>query len=159
GFVSAIGTGWSCSLDDEVICTNPGPIAPGASSTITLTVNVTALAAPSETNTATVVTAGDANASNNSAGDFTVVNHIPPVIDLSIFKRHTGSFNVGNNGVYAMTVTNVGTLATTGAITVVDTLPTGLEFVSSSGFDWNCSVAGQVVICTKTGPIPGNNSN
>jgi len=120
-------------------------------------VSVGAAAVPSVTNTATVSTAGDNNAANNSSSDVTTVNPAP-VIDLSMSKTHIGNFTVGINGIYTLTVTNVGNTATTGAITVSDTLPTGLGFVSGTGTGWSCSASAQVVTCTNAGPIAGNNA-
>jgi uncharacterized repeat protein (TIGR01451 family) len=159
GFVSGTGTGWSCSASAQVVtCTNAGPIAGNnATSTITLTASVGAAAVPSVTNTASVSTTGDNNAANNSSSDLTTVNPAP-VIDLAMSKTHTGNFTVGINGVYTLTVTNVGNTATTGAITVSDTLPTGLGFVSGTGTGWSCSASAQVVTCTNAGPIAGNNA-
>jgi uncharacterized repeat protein (TIGR01451 family) len=60
---------------------------------------------------------------------------------------------VGTNAFFTLTPSNVGTSATSGVITVVDTLPTGLSYVSagSGGTDWGCGVSGQVVTCTSTG--------
>src|SRR5204862_425640 len=57
---------------------------------------------------------------------------------------------------YSLAVTNVGYTATAGPIAVSDTLPTGLGFVSGTGetvTSWSCSAVGQVVTCTKAGPI------
>jgi uncharacterized repeat protein (TIGR01451 family) len=157
-FVSGTGAGWSCSANGQVVtCTNPGPIAGNnGASTLTLTVSVAAAAAPSVTNSASVSTTGDSNPANDSASDLTVVN-AAPVIDLRLSKTHSGSFTVGANGVYALLVTNLGNTATTGTITVTDTLPTGLSFVSGTGAGWSCSADGQVVTCANPGPIAGNN--
>ena len=48
-------------------------------------------------------------------------------IDLAITKTHAGSFVRGHTAdAYTITVANVGTLATTGTVTVVDSLPAGL---------------------------------
>jgi len=150
GFVSGTGTGWTCSAVAQVVtCTNPGPLAPSAVSPITLTVSVGAAAAPSVTNTATVATTNDSNAANDSSSNPTTV--LNP--DLSILKSHTGSFVAGTNGNYTLTVTNVGTTATGGTITVTDTLPTGLTFVSGTGTGWTCGAAGQAVTCTNPGPL------
>src|SRR5207244_63275 len=144
--------GFSCSAVLQVVtCTNPGPLAPSASSAITLTVSVAAGAVPSVTNTATVSTTGDTNSGNDSSSNPTTVS-AAPVIDLSIVKSHTGSFTVGVNGVYSLAVTNVGNTATTGTITVSDTLPAGLGFVSGTGTGWSCSAVLQVVTCTNAGP-------
>jgi uncharacterized repeat protein (TIGR01451 family) len=74
--------------------------------------------------------------------------------DLTIAKTPSPSiFTVGTNAFFTLTPSNVGTSATSGVITVVDTLPTGLSYVSagSGGTDWGCGVSGQVVTCTSTG--------
>lgn len=155
-YVSATGPGWSCSaMGQTVTCTNPGPLAPGDSSTITVTVDVLIEAYPSVDNVATVSTPGDTNEANNYTSDTTTVD----APDLAISKTHMGDFTVGQNGTYTITVTNVGTAPTTGTITVVDTLPTGLSFVSGTGTGWSCSAMGQTVTCTNTGPLaPGDSS-
>ena len=83
--------------------------------------------------------------------------------DLTIAKTPSSSiFTVGTNAFFTLTPSNVGTSATSGGITVVDTLPTGLSYVSagSGGTDWGCGVSGQVVTCTSTGIInAGSNGN
>lgn len=78
-----------------------------------------------------------------------------PVADLAISKSHTGNFVAGQQGVYTITVSNNGPNATSAGstITVTDTLPAGLSYVSASGSGWNCSAAGQVVTCTRTGAV------
>jgi uncharacterized repeat protein (TIGR01451 family) len=59
---------------------------------------------------------------------------------------------VGSNGVYTIKVTNAGTGPTTGNITVTDTLPAGLTFVSgSTAGGWSCTATGQAVTCTYSG--------
>src|SRR5947207_2402931 len=89
GFVSGTGTGWSCSAVAQVVtCTNAGPLAGTASSTITLTVSVSAGVA-SLTNTASFPTRRSSDLANNSSSNPTTVN-VAPVIDLSIVKSHTG---------------------------------------------------------------------
>jgi uncharacterized repeat protein (TIGR01451 family) len=95
-----------------------------------------------------VVVSGTCSPAVTSTRQALAVN--PP--DLSIDKSHTGDFTVGTNGEYTLTATNVGT-CTTGAITVTDTLPVGLSFVSGTGTNWGCSAAGQVVTCTNAGPL------
>ena len=72
---------------------------------------------------------------------------------LNFTKTHAGSFTVGTNGVYTLQVGNVGAAPTTGTITVIDTLPTGLGFVSATGAGWTCSAVAQVVTCTSTTAI------
>ena len=88
-----------------------------------------------------------------SSAIVTTVNIIPSIArDLTIFKSHLGDFSVGSNGVYTLQVRNTGTsaIAAGETITVVDTLPTGLTFVSGTGTGWTCNAAGQIVTCTNT---------
>ena len=73
---------------------------------------------------------------------------------LSISKTHTGNFVVGTNGTFTIRVTNTGGVPTSGVVTVTDTLPAGLTFVSGVGTGWSCSAAGQTVTCTTSTPIP-----
>jgi uncharacterized repeat protein (TIGR01451 family) len=149
-FVSGVGPGWTCSAALQIVtCTNPGPLAPGASTTITLTVSVSSAALPSVTNSATVTTPGDGDPNNNTDDDPTDI--VAP--DLQITKSHTGDFVVGSTGVYTITVTNIGSGPTSGPIVVTDTLPTGLAFVSGVGPGWTCSAALQLVTCTNPGPL------
>ncbi|MDH5233795.1 MAG: hypothetical protein OEW77_02475 [Gemmatimonadota bacterium] len=146
GFVSGTGTGWTCSASGAVVtCVNPGPFAPAAASPITLTVSVGAAAAPSVSNRAWVATAGDGNAANDSAIDVATV--ISPV-DVAIAKDPVGVFRVGGTGEYLLTISNVGTVSTTGPLTIIDTLPAGLTYQSFTGTGWSCAAAGAVVTCT-----------
>ena len=70
--------------------------------------------------------------------------------DLAITKTHVGDFTVGVNGVYSLTVQNVGSGTLAGEITVTDPVPAGLDVVSATGTGWSCGVAGQDVTCTVT---------
>ncbi len=152
-YISATGTGWSCSAAGSVVtCSNPTVVAAGAAAPpITLTVGVSSVAAPSVTNIASVTTPGDSFLGNNTASDpVTVIT----AIDAAISKIHSGTFTVGQNGVYSIRVTNAGSAPTTGDLTVTDNLPAGLTFVSASGTGWTCSAAGAVVTCVNPVILP-----
>jgi uncharacterized repeat protein (TIGR01451 family) len=59
---------------------------------------------------------------------------------LSITSRHAGNFTQGQTGAtYTLTVTNNGTAATTGTVTVTESLPTGLTATAMSGANWTCT--------------------
>jgi LPXTG-site transpeptidase (sortase) family protein len=60
----------------------------------------------------------------------------PP--DLAITKTHITPFLHGAQGVYSITVTNLGDQPT-GEITLIDNLPNGLTLFGSSGSDWVCN--------------------
>jgi len=72
-----------------------------------------------------------------------------PTVDLSITKSHAGNFAAGANGAYTLRVSNAaGQQREDNTVTVTDTLPAGLTYVSGTGTGWNCSAAAQVVTCT-----------
>jgi uncharacterized repeat protein (TIGR01451 family) len=140
------GTGWSCSVGPPVQCTRTDALASNSSyPPITLVVNISANAPASVANTATVAGGGETNTLNDSSTDNVTV--IPPPADLTITKTHTGNFQQGQNFVsYLISVTNSGPNPTVGLVSVTDTLPTGLTFVSMFGGGWNCNLT----TCTRS---------
>jgi uncharacterized repeat protein (TIGR01451 family) len=74
-------------------------------------------------------TAPDPNPADNSATD---TDTLSPTADLALTKTltTTGTIHVGDNVVFALTVTNNGPSSATG-VTVTDTLPAGLTYVSN----------------------------
>jgi uncharacterized repeat protein (TIGR01451 family) len=139
------GAGWSCVVGPPVKCTRTDALASNASyPAITLTVNVAKNAPSSVVNTVSVSGGGETNTLNDSASDPTTV--VPPPSDLTITKTHTGDFKQGQSfAVYAITVTNSGSSATNGVVTLTDTLPTGLSFAGMFGPGWNCNI----LTCTR----------
>jgi M6 family metalloprotease-like protein/uncharacterized repeat protein (TIGR01451 family) len=132
------GSGWTC-VPFGTICSRFDSVAEGTSyPPITLLVNVAANAPATLTNSALVETALDLNASNDTAYDLTTIQQQSP--DLTITKAHSGTFYVGQTGVYAITVRNSGiALPTSGTVTVSDTLPGGLTGAGISGSGWTCT--------------------
>lgn len=81
-----------------------------------------------------------------------------PAPDLAIAKTHSpSSFAAGSStGYYTITPSNVGTVATSGVITVVDTLPAGITVVQTpSGIGWSCigAIGAGTFSCTSTSVI------
>lgn len=71
--------------------------------------------------------------------------------DLTLSKSHVGNFTRGSNASYTIPVSNVSLLgATSGLVTMNDTLPIGVTPLSASGTGWVCSVSGQTVSCTRS---------
>ncbi len=127
------GSGWSCSGNT---CSRSDPLAGGSSyPPITVMVNVGAAAQSQATNVVTVAAGGVVSA---AAEDLTVVQS-PQT--LTVTKTHTGNFTQGQVGAtYTVTVSNTAaTGATSGTISVTDTLPPGLTLVSMAGTGWACS--------------------
>ena len=124
--------------DTAILTINPVGVSDGATSSTGYDVVVSGACSPAATSTRRALTVNTP--------------------DLAIDKSHTGDFTVGTNGVYTITVTNSGTCSTSGTITVTDTLPDGLSFVSGTGSGWSCSANGQVVTCTNAGPLAASAS-
>ncbi|MFN0097284.1 MAG: beta strand repeat-containing protein, partial [Gemmatimonadaceae bacterium] len=150
---AATGTGWTCGIAGQIVtCTRSNSLASGASyPTITITSTVSGTAPATVTNRAWVSGGGQPTANalmtaNDVASDPTTID---ARTDLIIDKTHTGNFTVGVNGVYSIPVTNQGSLASVGTITVIDTLPAGLGFVSGTGGGFTCGAVGQIVTCTR----------
>lgn len=80
--------------------------------------------------------------------------------DLTLSKAHVGTFNTNSIGTFNLVVQNVGVAATTGVISVTDTLPAGLTFMpaNSGGNGWTCAAVLQVVTCTNPIVIPAGGS-
>jgi len=112
-------------------CTSPESLASGLSdSSLQVTATLPTSATASVTNTAVVSsTSGqfDPNTSNNTSS---VTSTPTPESNLVITKSHSGDFVAGEEGSYALSVTNRGPSDAAGPLTVTDQLPVGESFVS-----------------------------
>ena len=138
-----------------VTCTNGASLAVSGTTQVTITVAIAANAPSTVTNTAVVGSANDPAPSctpfvDGCATVTTPVSDPPPPNTplLTLTKTANGSFVRGSTGSYTLVVTNSGTAATTGVLTITDTLPTGLTYGSGIGTGWSCSASGQDVTCT-----------
>ncbi len=69
--------------------------------------------------------------------------------DLAIAETHTGNFAPSTSGeTYTLTVGNAPFAATTGTVTVIDTLPPGITATAIAGSGWNCTLA--TLTCTRS---------
>jgi len=151
--ISATGTGWgpgvnACSIAGQTVtCTRMNALAPGASyPPITITVLVSVIAPPTVTNTATVAGGGEVNTANDTATD---VANVLPLADADVAITKTASPNPvrqGNTLTYTLGVTNNGPAIATN-VTVTDTLPTEVAYVSAIPSQGTCSQAGGTVTC------------
>lgn len=126
-----------------------GSLPAGPGTTCTIIINVTSATPGSLSNTASGVSSNEAVTGSSSNASILIAT----APDLKITKTHSGKFVVGTLGTYTLSVDNtLGNGATTGNITVTDTLPTGLGYVAagSGGSGWACGASGQLVTCTST---------
>ena len=79
--------------------------------------------------------------------------------DVTLTKSHVGNFTRGLAASYTITVSNVGTYgATSGLVTMNDTLPTGITPTSATGTGWSCSVSAQTVSCARSDVLAAGSS-
>lgn len=132
----------------------------GAAFTINSTTQITATVPPGATTGAIVVSnpalaTGAAGDAFTSTSNFTVGSSGTP--DLAITKTHAGSFTQADAAdVYTITVSNAGTAATSGTVTVSDTLPAGLTATALSGTGW--TVAADHLSATRPDALAVNGS-
>jgi uncharacterized repeat protein (TIGR01451 family) len=147
--VSMSGNGWSCASNT---CTRSDVLAAGASyAPIIVTVNVASSAVSPQVNSVSV---SGGNSAPAITVDSTVIVANSPA--LSVGKTHLGTFTQGQTGAtYTVVVSNAsGALTTSGTVTVIETIPSGLTLVSMSGTGWNCSGSA----CTRSDALAGGAS-
>jgi len=165
-FVSAAGTGWTCTFSSPTVtCTRPGPYTGGNFTNmpvITLVATVTASGAISNTATITAPETDPVPANNSSTVGITGSNNA----DMSLTKTGPG-FAVfpGDDFNFTITPRNNGPVALPvgQTVTVTDIIPAGVTIrgaptSSTSGY-WTCTVTGappypvagpQTVSCSRT---------
>ncbi len=149
------GPNWTCTLA-TLVCTRSDALASNASyPAITLTVNVQAGAPPTVINNAVVSGGGETNTANDSAADTTTIDDASNVADLTLSKTHAANFGQGQTGAtYTLIAHNVGSGASNGLVTVIDTLPASMVATDMSGAGWACNVA--TTTCTQSDTLaPG----
>ena len=136
--ISANGPGWTCTVvGQDVTCTR-ATYAVGATDDIQVQTTAPASGA-GITNTA-VITAvtPDPDLSNNTGS--VTFDITPDGADLSINKtKAPDPVAQGSNITSTFVVTNNGPRATSGTLTLVETLPAGETYQSYSGTNWSCS--------------------
>lgn len=79
--------------------------------------------------------------------------------DITVAKDTIGEFVKGQNGRYQITVSNKPNAGTvTGPLTMTDTLPTGVTFISASGGGWACNESSGTVTCTSNALLSAGES-
>jgi uncharacterized repeat protein (TIGR01451 family) len=164
---------WSCTAFNttDIVCNSTATIAgSGGSSSFGIAVNVTAPNNSAVINRAQVSGGGDPNkplpantttavasaalcsANNTPAGCAIDTDSVlAPILGLTK-TNGTTTLVTGATSVYTLSVSNLGNAPTTGTITVVDVLPTGLTYSGTSPFTVNnfiCTVAAPTITCNR----------
>lgn len=76
-----------------------------------------------------------------------------PTVDLALTMSRSGQTIPGQRVSYTLQLQNNGPNDELGPITIVDSLPFGMTFVSYSGTGWTCTASGSDITCTRTGTL------
>ena len=158
------GVTWTCTASAGNSCPASGTgnmnasvsLVAGGTATFTLTGTLSASATGELRNAATIAPPPgivDNVPGNDSATDSDPV--VAPMVDLAIVKQNLGAFSAGQVGAqYAITVSNVGVVPSSGMVSITDVLPAGLTATSIGGSGWTCTQpAGP---CSRSDPLaPG----
>ncbi|MEG1280078.1 MAG: hypothetical protein RSD57_06435 [Comamonas sp.] len=138
-------------------------LAAGASATIRISGTVQLSATGDIVNSATVTSTVPSSSCSTvpcTTSSNTTRNSNGGTPQLSIAKTATpAAFAVGQTGTYSIVVSNSGTSSTSGALTVSDTMPTGITLTSASGSGWICDVSATLLTCESSAVLlPGSNA-
>lgn len=153
-FVSGGGAGWTCSAaGSNLTCVRSNGILPGDSNVYAPLLTFTGTAAGSYAMTFTLNPGPELDPFPTQNHQVTMTINVQPTgSDLSLEKiGPTGNATVGGVVNYTLRVRNNGPNTVNGTVTVTDTLPAQITFISASGPGWSCSRSGSTVTCTISG--------
>jgi uncharacterized repeat protein (TIGR01451 family) len=155
-FVSATSVG-ACTPSGSTVTCAIGSLAANQSVNVSLTLNASSLVTIANGASVTA-TEFDPNTANNNTGNANTT--VLPAADLSITNTASGNpVNAGSPLSFALIVSNGGPDATSGTITVSNTVPSGVTGATGSGPGWTCGAqSGSVVTCTSTTSISASSS-
>ncbi len=140
---SASSSQGSVSQAGGTVTVNVGSLANGASATATILVTINSGTGGAITNTAVVSgNEPDPNLANNTA---TVTTLVSSQVDLAIVKSASPNPVIAGNSLnYTLTASDLGPSDATG-VTITDTLPAGVAYVSAASSQGSVSQAGGTV--------------
>jgi uncharacterized repeat protein (TIGR01451 family) len=142
------GVGWTCTAGATSTCTQSTPLVINDSyAPIFITVAIAANAPTSVVNTVTVSGGGDTNNANNSFSDPTSI--AAPLVDLAPSVAGNAFQAEGDTGInYTILINNNGNVSSSGTMTAVTTLSSGLTASAISGAGWSCTLS--TLTCTRS---------
>jgi uncharacterized repeat protein (TIGR01451 family) len=133
-----------------------GTIAPGQSYEVRFRVTIDTPTADQTvvTNSAT----GTYSAQSNPAFGLTDTSSPPTQLtvvapDMVLAKSDSGNFQHGGSASFTLSASNSGSTASSGLVTVTDTVPSSLPVTGASGPGWSCNVVTQTATCTRSDAV------
>jgi uncharacterized repeat protein (TIGR01451 family)/fimbrial isopeptide formation D2 family protein len=168
--VADAASSWTCATQPsgagEILCLTQDGLAAGATAedlVVVVAIDPAQPAGPA-VNTATVSSPTTETNPGNNTDEATV--EVVQEVDLSIVKSHeAGAVRIGDELTFDLAVENAGASDAT-SVTVIDTLPAGLEYVAAAGSDpaWTVGATPVAadgttrVTATLTGSLPAGAS-
>jgi uncharacterized repeat protein (TIGR01451 family) len=116
-------------------------------------VNVTPTTCPAKNNLSNPVTSTNGGTGNTASATLNV-----GCVDLAVAKSHSATFTQGDTArTYTITVSNVGVQASSGLVTVTDSLPAGLTARAIVGPGWSCDLG--TLVCTRSDSLNPNGAS
>jgi uncharacterized repeat protein (TIGR01451 family) len=144
-FVSAVSSQGSCTQAAGTVTCNIGNINRFTGANITIIVTP-ATAGVATDNAAVTGNEPDPNPANNSASDAVTILGANADLRISSISHSPEPPRVGQNLSYFVSVSNSGPSDSTG-VTLTDTLPAGVSFVSAVSSQGSCTQAAGTVTC------------
>ena len=149
----ASGAGWTCSVGATVVCTNPGPVAVGATlpritiSGVPTEASLNDVDGDGDPHTGLVVNRAsvssgqaDRRITNDSDEEPTPVRRLSDLAISAAWSPMT-PLVAGAQAVGTITVVTNGPSVAVGPVSVIDEVPTGLRLVRVRGTGWNCAAS------------------
>ena len=146
-FVSASDA--ACTYTAPNVVCSFGTVPANTDKFVDLTLQVTAAGGSTLNSTAVAssTTAGEIDSSATQTTSVTVGADLQLTMSAS-----PNPVSAGGQVTYALTATNLGP-DTSSSLSISDTLPPNVSYVSASGAGWSCSAAGSAVTCNRSGTL------
>ncbi|MDO5700445.1 MAG: hypothetical protein Q4P36_03120 [Bowdeniella nasicola] len=150
---SADAAGGECAIEDQTVTCTFASIGPNLTREIAIAVDVHPDVADSVTNSASVSSDTEDPTTDNNASSITT--NVEDKADVELVKSTDRTeIKAGEVVTYTLTTRNLGP-STAEAVTVTDTIPDGMEFVTA---DDRCSVEDQTITCALGDLSSGENA-
>jgi uncharacterized repeat protein (TIGR01451 family) len=151
-FVTATSVG-PCTPSGGTVTCNLGSLTANQSVNVTVILNANVVGTISNSASVTA-TEFDPNTTNNNVGPAST--SVSPAADLAPGITASGNpVNAGSPLSFTINVLSTGPDATSGTITLSNTVPSGVTAASGSGAGWTCgALTGSLITCTSTTSIP-----